>query len=608
MRDTYAPIEAHGVIGDLHTAVLVAADGAIDWACLPRFDSDSLFGAVLDAKRGGLWCIAPAEPATSEQRYLPGTNVLQTSFRDHGGGVVIVTDFMPVGPARSGRSRIARRASVVRGAVPVRVTFAPRFDYALRMPRLVQRMHGIQATDADNDAAALSGPPAAPWQLADGIATLDLWLGEGEHVWFVLAFDEDEVAPVADHGPDRLLEDTTTWWDSWSRQLQYEGPYRREVERSALALKLCCHEPSGAIVAAATTSLPESWAGGRNWDYRYTWLRDSAFVLFALHMLGYHDETDAFLGFLKRVCRRHDGGPLQIMFAVDGRRELPERVLDHLEGYRGLGPVRIGNGAAGQFQLDIYGEVLATIEVWGRGRELSEGLWQVARDLVNWTADHWREPDWSIWEPRTEPKQHVFSKVMAWVALDRGARLAERGGHTEDVQRWRNEAALVHAEVLERGWDPVRGTFVQVYGEQQLDAALLVIPKVNFLSRGDPRVASTLAAVRRELATPCEDLVYRYLAPDGLDGAEGAFIICSFWMIQNLAMTGSMDEAERLFRNLVRRGGELGLFAEEIDPLTGAQQGNYPQALSHAGLINTALILERLRGRIRSDPEEAIHL
>jgi GH15 family glucan-1,4-alpha-glucosidase len=592
---SYLSLGRYGVIGDLHSAAMVGANGSIDWCCLPRFDSPSLFAALLDHERGGRWQIAPSVPHTGEQHYLPGTNILQTVFRAGGGGVVDVTDFMPVGPTRAHRARLYRRIRAARGTVPVRVQWAPRFDYARQTPWLTRRTHGMLATDRDDDVATVSADPATPWQVDGNDAIADLELAEGGEAWFVLTFDDDEVAPLASHAPQETLEATIRWWDAWSSRLQYAGPYRREVERSALALKLCHYEPSGAFVAALTTSLPESLNGQRNWDYRYTWLRDSAFVLYALDVLGYEDETDAFLYFLRRVCRREGDSPLQIMYAVDGVRELPERVLDHLHGYLGLSPVRVGNAAVGQFQLDVYGEVMATLEIWLRRREPTEGTWKVVCDLADGVIARWQRPDFSIWEPRDNPKHHTYSKVMAWTALDRAATIAARYEHPEQEARWRREAALIHAEVLEHGWDAERGTFVQSYGETALDAALLVVPKIRFLPRTDPRVATSLAAIRRELASSCEELIYRYRAPDGLSGDEGTFVFSSFWMVENLAMVGHHAEAERLFRNLLRRFDPLGLAAEEIDPATGEQLGNFPQGLSHASLITAAYVLERLR-------------
>jgi GH15 family glucan-1,4-alpha-glucosidase len=588
-------ISDYGVIGDLHTAALIGPHGGIDWCCAPCFDSPSIFGALLDETKGGSWRIAPTTAATTEQRYLPGTNILVTTFRLSAGGVVEVTDLMPVGQARTHGPEVLRRVHCSRGTVEVGSTFEPRFDYAHRPPQLHRRAAGVLATDDDNDVATIASSPDVKWELRDQVAEARLMLNTGDRAWFVLRFDDDEVHPVDHYRPQEKLDATARWWDEWSSRLRYEGPYRQAVERSALALKLCCYEPTGAVVAAPTTSLPGGVGGGRNWDYRYTWLRDAAFVLYALDRLGYDAEANGFVQFLKRTSRRATPRHLQIMFGIDGRRDLPEQVLDHLTGYRGAYPVRIGNGAVGQFQLDVYGELLETAHLWSRRHPMSEGAWKVFRGLVDWTADHWREPDHSIWEPRLEPKHYVFSKVMAWVALNRGARMATDLHLAGDIERWRKEAATLHAEVMDQGWDKERQTFIQAYGSPHLDASALVIPKVGFLQRKDPRVRSTLAAVRKELATSCEDLIYRYRSADGLEGTEGAFVICSCWVVGNLALTGEHAEAERLFRLLLKRGGPLGLFAEEIDPATGEQLGNYPQALSHAAIIQTAILLERLR-------------
>lgn len=592
---TQIPISAHGVIGDLHTAALIATDGSVDWCCLPRFDSPSTFAALLDDERGGRWRIAPTDPAVAEQKYLPGTNVLVTSFRAQEGGVLEVLDFMPVGPRRGRRSRLFRRVRSVRGAVPAQILWQPRLSFATRPTRIARRRDGLLATDNQDDVASLTAPAGLAWEINDGAATASLSLAEGEQVWLVMCYDEDEVRPLAEHDPDATLDDTVRWWDAWLKALKYEGPYRGEVERSALALKLCCYEPTGAVIAAPTTSLPESTTGGRTWDYRYVWLRDAAFVLHALDRTGFTAETDAFMDFLKRVCRREDGRYIQIMYACDARRPPEEKTLEHLRGWRGLGPVRVGNGAVDQFQMDVYGEVLATAAEWARTRQVSEGAWAAIQRLVEWTCVHWEEPDFSIWEPRYDPRHHTFSKIMAWVTLDHGAWIAEQQSLPGDTAAWRREAAKLRDEILEKGVDKTRETFTQVYGEPQLDAALLVVPKVRFLPRGDARVKGTLAAIRAELATPVEELIYRYRSADGLTGDEGAFVFCSFWMIDNLALTGELDEAERLFKNLLRRASPLGLFAEEIDPATGEHMGNYPQALSHAALINTALLIEQVR-------------
>jgi GH15 family glucan-1,4-alpha-glucosidase len=591
----YLPIGDYGIIGDQHSAALVGRNGSIDWWCAPRFDSPSIFAALLDAGRGGRWSVVPFGARTSEQRYLPATNILVTTFHVDGGAVVALTDFMPAGPARGRFGEIHRRVACARGSAAVQIEFAPRFDYAQRGTVLTRRRHGVLGTDAENDVVALATPTGLEWELSGDCAVATATLRAGQSFWLVLRYDDDEVHAVARYGSEWKLDVTATWWDAWLARLRYDGPYRQEVERSALTLKLLCYRPSGAIIGAPTTSLPETQGGGRNWDYRYVWLRDAAFVIYALDRLGFDAEADGFLRFFKRVCRRTDGQHLQIMYGPEGERDLPERPLDHLEGYRGARPVRIGNGAAGQFQLDVYGDLLEAVAVWWRRNTMTEGLWKVLREMVDWTAAHWREPDFSIWESRQEPKQYVFSKVMAWAALDRGARIAAKLRLDGDAERWRREADALHAEVLQQGFDASRQTFVQVYGEPQLDAALLIIPKIGFLRRDDPRVTSTLAAVRHDLGSSCEDLIYRYRATDGLGGTEGTFVVCSFWMVENLAMVGEFAEAERLFRNLLRRANHVGLLAEEIDPATGEHLGNFPQALSHAALLDTAVILEKLR-------------
>ncbi|HSE27631.1 MAG TPA: glycoside hydrolase family 15 protein [Gemmatimonadales bacterium] len=596
VTERYRPIADYGVIGDLRTAALVSRDGSVDWWCLPRFNDPSVFAALLDADRGGRWRIGPAAAATSEQRYLPGTNVLVTTFHLEAGGAAAVTDFLPMGPARGAEPVIFRRVAGHRGRVPMATRFQPRFEYGREAARFTMRRAGLIATESGR-ALALSAWPELEWSLEGDATTATFELGAGEERWFVLRWDHDETPAAVTLGPQAALDATIGYWDAWVAPLDYHGPYRAEVQRSALALKLLQYEPSGAIVAAPTTSLPEWIGAGRNWDYRFTWLRDSAYVLYALDSLGILSEADAFQRFLLRALRRDDASHLQVLYAPHGDREADERVLDHLEGYAGSAPVRVGNGAATQFQLDVYGELLDTIAIAHRTREPGEAAWSSVERLVDWVAENWGRPDWGIWEARLEPRHHVCSKVMAWAALDRGASLAEQYGLRGDGARWRAEAAAVKAEVLEQGWDPARSTFVQAYGEPGLDASTLVIPKVRFLPRTDPRVRGTLEAIRRELGAGPEELIYRYRSPDGLAGDEGAFVACSFWMIQNVALTGDFEEAERLFRLLLRRASPVGLFAEEIDPRTGDHLGNYPLGLSHAALINTAVMLERLRGR-----------
>ncbi|MCC7001673.1 MAG: glycoside hydrolase family 15 protein [Gemmatimonadaceae bacterium] len=591
----YRPIERHGLIGDLHTAALIDETGAVTWFCAPHFDSPSLFAALLDHARGGLWRIAPVGGGEGRQRYREDTNILETRFTLPDGGTLVVTDFMPIDTARGPFPEIHRVVRSESASVDVAIEFSPRFNYATADAKWQRRGAGWLAADHDDDVASIVGPDAVAWSVhTDGLHGR-LLLSADEEAHFVLRFDDDEVHPLADYATADKLDATSTWWRTWAQHATYHGPYERAVRRSLLALKLCCFAPTGATVAAPTTSLPEVPGGTRNWDYRFTWLRDSAFILFALDRSGYTDEGDAFTRFVKRLCRRGDGPHVQTMYRIDGGREMPERELDHLEGYGGAAPVRVGNGAAHQYQLDVYGEVLELLYARHRRSPPTDGLWHALCLLVEWTAAHWRDPDWSIWEAREEPRHFVFSKIMSWTALDRGARMAESRGERALADRWRSEADLVRMEVFALGWDATQGALVQAYGSPELDAAVLVAAKVGFLDRQDPRYRSTVAAIRRELTAVHDDLIYRYRRPDGLPGTEGAFVICSFWLVQGVALSGDLDEAERLFAQLLARGSPLGLFGEEIDPVTGAHLGNFPQAFSHAALINTAHIIAQLR-------------
>jgi alpha,alpha-trehalase len=592
----YAPLAKYGVIGDLHTAALVSAFGSVDWLCAPRFDSPSLFGALLDDAKGGRWRISLVGATEHTQRYIEGTNVLQTIHRA-GNTELIITDFLPVARARGPHVELYRVVQCLGGSAELAVEFFPRFGYAAERTIIRQRVHGWLATDAQRDVATLSATPGISWTAEPETLRGHASLRDNDRIEFVMRCDDDEVHPVSSFDTQGKLSETLAWWRAWSGRLRYQGPYRDMVERSALTLKLCCYAPTGAIVAAPTTSLPEAPGAARNWDYRYTWLRDSAFVSYALERLGYLDEVDAFTNFIKRIARHAGGGPIQIMYDLDGGRYLPERVLEHLEGYGGARPVRVGNAAATQFQLDVYGELLEMLRIRYWRTMPSEGLWEAMHSLVAWTADHWREPDWSIWEARIDARHYVFSKVMAWVALDRGASLAQQGGFRGDVARWRREAALIQQDVLANGWDAERRTFRQAYDGNDLDAAVLVIPTMRFLPRLDPRVRQTIDAVHRELNAGSDDLIFRYRGPDGLLGAEGAFVICSFWLAQAHALAGDFATGEALFRKLLQRATPLGLYGEQIDPATGAHLGNFPQAFSHAALMTTALVLERLRPR-----------
>jgi GH15 family glucan-1,4-alpha-glucosidase len=595
----HQPISTYGLIGDMRTAALVGTDGAIDWCCLPRFDSGSVFAALLDPERGGTWSIRPAGEWTSKQRYLPRTNILQTTF-ETADGALVLTDFMPVdedGRPSGTHPEIHRQLRCRRGRVRVQMVFMPRFEYGARTTRLEVLRAGIFATDRTDQVVTLCSAKPCDWVVEQGIASSGFEMAKGEERWLVLRYDDDDIHPVDRYASSRKLDITAAFWQRWSAGVRYRGPFRGMVKRSALALKLLTHAETGAIIAAPTTSLPETVGGNRNWDYRFVWLRDAAFTLAALDSVGHGREADAFMRFLKKVCRHEGGGHLQIMYGVDGRRDLLERHLDHLSGYLGSRPVRVGNGAAGQRQLDVYGEVLETADIWRRNHEMTEGTWRVLRGLVDWVSRNWQLPDSSIWEVRGEVRHYVFSKVLTWVALDRGLRMAEELGLESDTAGWRAARDALHDEIMLRGWSEERQSFVQAYEYDALDAAALAIPMVRFLPWNHPRVHSTVRAIARELTTADGELVYRYRHADGLEGEEGAFSICTFWLAQALAMIGERERAERVFRRMLRHANHVGLYSEEIDPATGEFLGNFPQGFTHIALINCAAALARIDGR-----------
>jgi GH15 family glucan-1,4-alpha-glucosidase len=599
-----APVRApalsdYGLIGDMRTAALVGLDGAIDWCCLPRFDSGSVFAAILDPERGGTWSIRPAVDWTSTQRYLPRTNILETTFRT-AGGVAVVTDFMPVdedGRPSSPHPEIHRHLRCPRGRVPMQITFMPRFEYGARTTRLEQLRNGLFATDRTDQVLTLASSKPCDWMIEQSSATARFTVEKGEDRWLVLRYDDDDIHPADRYESGRKLDITAAFWARWAAGVRYSGPFRGMVKRSALVLKLLTHAETGAIIAAPTTSLPETIGGMRNWDYRFVWLRDAAFTLAALDAVGHRREADAFMRFLKKVCRHEGGGHLQIMYGIDGRRDLVERQLDHLAGYLGSRPVRVGNGAVDQLQLDVYGEVLETADIWRRNFEMTEGTWRVLRGLVDWVSRNWQLPDSSIWEVRGEVRHYVFSKVMSWVAMDRGVRMAEELGLDGDTAEWRIQRDVLHAEILERGWSERHQSFIQAYDDDALDAAALAIPMVRFLPWNHPRVISTVQAVARELTSADGELVYRYRHPDGLEGQEGAFSICTFWLAQALTMIGERERAERVFRRMLRHANHVGLYSEEIDPQSGAFLGNFPQAFTHIALINCAAALARTQSK-----------
>jgi GH15 family glucan-1,4-alpha-glucosidase len=595
----YLPIAEHGLIGDMRTAALVGTDGTIDWYCAPRFDSPSVFAAILDADRGGHFRIAPeAAGWRSKQLYLPDTAVLITRFLMPD-GVGEVHDFMP--PPHSGaaahRHRMIRRVLAVRGSMRFVAEVAPRFDYA-RAPHAVGLIP--QGAFFRSPVLGLSLSTRVPLEIVGGRDVRARFaLRAGESATFVLERVEPDELPVphSDAEVAALFDDTVAYWRRWLGRSTYDGRWREMVQRSALTLKLLTYAPTGAIVAAPTTSLPEELGGTRNWDYRYTWMRDGAFTLYALLRLGFTDEAGAFLEWLQGRFRQPGGresGPLQIMYGIDGREDLPEEELGHLEGYMGSAPVRIGNRAADQLQLDIYGELMDSIYLCNKyGLPVHHDGWVELTRNLEWLVEHWDRADEGIWETRGGRKHFTYSRLMSWVAFERAVRVARQRGLPGDLFRWMRVRDLIYAQIMERGWHPERRAFVQHYDGDELDASLLLMPLCKFIAPNDPRWLQTLDAIGAELVS--DSLVYRYnpeASPDGLAGREATFSLCSFWWVEALARAGRLDEARLAFEKMLTYANHVGLYSEEIGP-TGEQLGNFPQAFTHIALISAAYDLDR---------------
>lgn len=595
------PIEDYAVIGDTQTAALVGRDGSIDWLCLPRFDSGASFAALLGTTRHGRWLLAPtADVRRTSRAYRGNTLVLESEFDTEDGSVRVI-DFMP---PRQRAPDLVRIVEGVSGRVPMRMEFAPRFDYGAVSPWVTTTEDGRTLAVAGPDALTLDSP--IPIELGDGDLSATFAVDEGDTVAFVAVWYPSYETPAPSPDAARALEETVAWWEGWAAECTYEGGHRELVTRSLLTLKALTYAPSGGIVAAPTTSLPEHIGGVRNWDYRYCWVRDATFTLDALLLAGYEREASEWRDWLVRaVAGRPD--QLNLMYGPTGERRLPELELPWLPGYEGSVPVRTGNAACAQFQLDVYGEVMDVMYQARRaGVPHSEEGWDLQVALMDTLEGRWRDPDEGIWEVRSTPRHFTHSKVMAWVAADRAVKSVEREGCDGPVDRWRRLAAEIHDDVCDRGFDPDRNTFVQSYDDDRLDGSLLMIPLVGFLPAHDARVAGTVDAVQREL---CEDgFVLRYRTDDdgevdGLPGGEGAFLPCTFWLADNLALLGRTDEARALFARLRDLCNDVGLLSEEYDPGSGRLLGNFPQAFSHESLVNTAQLISN-GGPLLRRPED----
>jgi GH15 family glucan-1,4-alpha-glucosidase len=596
---SYLPVSEHGLIGDMHRVALVGTNGTIDWYCSPSFDAPSMFGSLLDADRGGCFELAAAVPAKTRQFYHPDTNVLITRFSAED-GVGEIQDFMPVGGAAEARRRqLIRRVLCVRGTMPFRAKVSPRFGYAVDQHTLTEVAAGVVFTSSSMTVRLTA---TVPVEHDNRDVTAEFKLAEGESAVFAIDEIGGDALPRAcsTEEAEELLAATGAFWRNWLSASRYRGRWREVVHRSALTLKLLTYAPTGAIVAAPTTSLPEQIGGERNWDYRYVWIRDAAFCVYALLRLGFTGEADAFIQFILghvTARERSTSGPMQVMYGIDGRTELPERELRYLSGYQGSAPVRIGNAAAKQLQLDIYGELMDSVYLYDRWHEpISSGHWDNITARADWLCDHWDQPDEGIWETRGGPKKFLYSQLMCWVAMERAIRLAIRRGLPADLERWRKARDAIYRRIMDRGWSPTLKAFTQYEGGDVLDAAVLLMPLVKFISPTDPKWLSTLDALTARLVS--DSLVYRYDpqdSPDGVRGAEGTFSACSFWYVEALTRAGRLDEARLAFEKMLTYGNHLGLYAEQISR-AGEQQGNFPQALTHLALISAAFNLDRVLG------------
>lgn len=608
--EEYQPIEDYAVIGDLHTVALVGKNGSIDWCCIPRFDSPSVFGALLDAKKGGFFRIHPlCDPSTKmghKQIYLSDTNILITRFLAEA-GVGEITDFMPVKLSRlvDHQHNIVRSVAVVRGTLTFEMVCCPAFNFA----RDTHQVHILEsgAIFASETLCLGLSSNVSMQDDGEGGARAVFTLHAGECAHFVL--ESTQHSNLRPHRPTtgeyrESFQKTLAYWRQWCSQCQYTGRWREMVLRSALVLKLLTYSPTGAIVAAPTTSLPETIGGARNWDYRYTWLRDASFTLYSLLLLGFTHEAEAFMGWLDARCHElKANGSLQPMYGIDGRHNLTEMTLDHLEGYRQSGPVRIGNGAYKQNQSDIYGELMDAIYIYNRYDAISYDLWKHLCQLLQWLEKNWDKPDEGIWEVRGGPQHFVHSRLMCWVAFDRALRLARKRGLPAPVVRWTETSGQIYEQIMAKGWSDKKRSFVQAYGSEAIDASSLLMVLTKFSGATDFRMVHTINRVQKELAS--DSLVYRYhpseAANDGLGTLEGTFSPCSFWLAESLALAGRVDDGRLMLEIMLTYCNHVGLYGEEVGQ-TGETLGNFPQAFTHLSLITACHHIDQALNRKRANP------
>ena len=594
---SYQPIENYGIIGDLYSVALVGIDGSIDMMSLPNFDSPTIFAAILDHKKGGHFQIAPRhDDVRHKQLYLPDTNVLLTRFLSRE-GVSEISDFMPV-EQKEQIHDLVRRVKAVRGEVNLRMVCDPKFNYA-RSGHTVEKQNGdILFISRGPDKMALRLKSSVPVRIVDGAAVSEFTLRAGESASFVLeqAREGLDSPCCTDHYVSESFKRTVNFWRSWLGRSAYSGRWREMVNRSALMLKLLTSAEHGSIVAAPTFGLPEEIGGKRNWDYRYTWIRDASFTVYGLIRLGYTSEAAAFMRWIEARCGELEpDGSLQVMYGIDGRHQLHEESLSHLEGYRGSSPVRIGNDAYRQLQLDIYGELMDSVYLYNKyGEPISYDLWNNLVRLIDWVSKNWMKKDDGIWEIRGDRKEFLYSRVMCWVALDRGVRLALKRSFPAPLDRWLRTRDQIYKEIIKDFWNPKRKAFMQYRGADNMDAASLLMPLVKFVGPTDPRWLSTLRAIEEELVD--DSLVYRYrigkAASDGISGEEGTFCMCSFWYVECLSRAGDLEKARFYLEKMLGYANHLGLYAEELGP-RGEHLGNFPQAFTHLALISSAYNLDR---------------